>query len=493
MNATVLVSLAEAERRVNEERLPLYEPLGLGAPYPVEHLGRLLGNAANAIASKIRVPTAIAAQSVLAVASLAAQAKADVRLPYGQTRPLSLYLITVAGSGDRKSSADNEALWPIRKREKMLRETYTAEYSEWKVKNAAHNAQRRKIENDTKLTLSARELELRALGSEPIPPMHPILTAPDPTIEGLAKIWSNAPASLGLFSAEAGQFVGGHGMSADHKLKTAAALSELWDGKGMRRLRAGDGLSILDGRRLATHLMLQPEAAATFLGDGLLKDQGFLSRVLIAAPESLSGTRLYRETKPEDEFAIRAYGARILSILESDWPLAEGQRCELNPPVLTLSDEAAKHWCEYFDHIEKQSGIGGDLDAIRDFAAKAAEQAARIAGVMTIISNPDASEIGVTEMLNAIVLTDWHVAECLRLANANQIDKRLVKASRLFEWMKSQPDAVISLRHILQYGPSAVRSKQKAEEVLKILISHGQIASDGARRNHYRLIPGTGS
>ena len=36
----------------------------------------------------------------------AAQAHADVALPYGQPRPLSLFLLTIAGSGDRKTTAD---------------------------------------------------------------------------------------------------------------------------------------------------------------------------------------------------------------------------------------------------------------------------------------------------------------------------------------------------------------------------------------------------
>ena len=47
-----------------------------------------------------------------------------------------------------------------------------------------------------------------------------------------------------------GQFVGGHGMSPDHRLKTASALSELWDGRPIKRVRAGDGVTILNGRRL---------------------------------------------------------------------------------------------------------------------------------------------------------------------------------------------------------------------------------------------------
>ena len=78
----------------------------------------MLSRATHAIASKVQVPEAIAAQSVLATAALAAQPHADVVLPFGQTRPLSLFLVTIAASGDRKSSADNEALRPIHMHEK---------------------------------------------------------------------------------------------------------------------------------------------------------------------------------------------------------------------------------------------------------------------------------------------------------------------------------------------------------------------------------------
>jgi hypothetical protein len=63
--------------------------------------------------------------------------------------------------------------------------------------------------------------------------------------------------------------------------------------------------------------------------------------VLVAAPESIAGTRLYRETASDDDAAIRTYGVRILSILEAPWPLAKGSRNELEPRVLTIADDAA--------------------------------------------------------------------------------------------------------------------------------------------------------
>jgi hypothetical protein len=71
-------------------------------------------------------------------------------------------------------------------------------------------------------------------------------------------------AALGVFTAEGGMFTAGHGMNDDNRLKTAAMLSELWDGKPIKRVRALDGVTILPGRRLALHVMIQPDAAAGF-------------------------------------------------------------------------------------------------------------------------------------------------------------------------------------------------------------------------------------
>src|SRR5262245_60891870 len=77
-----------------DDPLPLFPPLPPAAPYPLDALGPVLAPAAAAIARKVQVPDAMAAQSVLAVASLATSAHADVMLPYGQTRPLSLFCLT---------------------------------------------------------------------------------------------------------------------------------------------------------------------------------------------------------------------------------------------------------------------------------------------------------------------------------------------------------------------------------------------------------------
>jgi hypothetical protein len=286
--------------------LPLFPPPRDSAPYPIDSLGPTLSRAAKAIAAKVQCPDAMAAQSVLAAASLAACSHADVMMPFGQVRPLVLYLATVASSGDRKSTADNEALQPIYEREKNLREEYDAAIKAWKTEHAAWAAEKRKIEG-AKIDFSERKSLLNSLGDEPPKPLSPFLVTGDLTLEGLIKNWPTCHPALGIFTTEGATFTAGHAMNADNQLKTAGLLSDVWDGKPVKRIRAEDGISILPGRRLATHIMIQPDAANSFLFSRALRDQGLLSRILVASPKSLAGTRFYKEATKDGRFYQRGF------------------------------------------------------------------------------------------------------------------------------------------------------------------------------------------
>jgi hypothetical protein len=101
--------------------------------------------------------------------------------PLGETRPLSLFLVTVAASGDRKTTTDAEALEPVRKHEKALKETYEQALVSGRLEQGAWSAQKKKIESQSKLDYAQRKEQLRNLGPEPEKPLYPLLTAPDPT------------------------------------------------------------------------------------------------------------------------------------------------------------------------------------------------------------------------------------------------------------------------------------------------------------------------
>src|SRR5438046_102286 len=105
---------------LEEHEFPFPEPLTRdpppAAPYPIDALGEYLGGAAEAIHDIVGAPVEIGAQSILATASLAAQQLIRLRLPHGddQTKPISLYMLTIAKSGERKNSCDSEAAKPVK-------------------------------------------------------------------------------------------------------------------------------------------------------------------------------------------------------------------------------------------------------------------------------------------------------------------------------------------------------------------------------------------
>lgn len=283
---------AEAVRQIvrmaAEEALepprPLARELPPADPFPVEALGPILRPAAEAIHDKVQAPVAIGAQSVLGAAALAVQGHADIELPTGHAKPISDFFVTIAESGERKNACDTEALWPVRHRERALRDRHDTELSSYQNDKAAWERAREQAMKRGKGDRGAIKQALDALGPAPVAPLDPILTCAEPTFEGLCKLFATGHPSLGIFATEGGQFIGGHGMSDDNKLRTATGLSSAWDGEPIRRVRAGDGASILPGRRLSVHLMVQPDVASILLNDRLLTNQGLLSRMLITAP-----------------------------------------------------------------------------------------------------------------------------------------------------------------------------------------------------------------
>jgi hypothetical protein len=471
----------EKAEATQEPPRPLRRPPSPGEAFPITALGDVLGGAARAILDKVQCPDAIAANSVLGAASMATQALADVVLPAtGRARPLSLFIVTVAASGERKSEADHEALWPIRKREEALRESYEAEIVDYRRAKRAYDAAASRAEK-AKGGRDEIEAALRSLGDEPLKPLEAVLTSDSPTIEGLHKLYQVGHPSLGLFSDEGGTFIAGHAMAEENRLRTIAGLSSLWDGSPIRRVRSVDGAVVLSGRRLALHLMAQPDAAARMLSDPVLLDQGFMSRLLVAAPVSTAGTRFQRKSQPETEPALRRYGARLLDILETPMTMAPGTRNALEPRRLEFDVRAANCWTQFADYVEKLLGAGGKLEPVRGFANKLPEHAARIAAVLTMIDDPRATTIRADALERAITIADYYTTEALRLFEAGSCSPELRQAEKLLEWIKtSWGEPLIGLKVIYQFGPNSIRDAAAAKKAVSILEDHGWLKRSDA-------------
>ncbi len=450
---------------------PLFRPLPPAKEFPVEALGSL-APAVLAIHEKVQAPLAICAQSILATATLAVQGDRDVLLPTG-ARPLANYFVTVAASGERKSTADREATRPVEDREKELSADKKEQQEAYEIEVAVWEKQRSLELGNKKIGMAGKKEALLALGPKPLPPLVPLLIFPEPSFEGLCRLFSEGYPSLGLFSSEGGQFLGGYGMTAEHRLRTAAGLSNLWDGQPIRRVRAGDGSSILPGRRLALHLMVQPGVSQNLLSDAGLADQGLLSRMLVAAPETLAGTRLWRKSSPESERALSDYRRDIKAILDRPLPFGDRQN-ELCPLAIPLDAEATKVWTRFADYVEKRLGVGGELEPISGFANKLAEHAGRLAAVVALAENLDKPEIAAADLKRGIKLAELYASEALRLFSSGQSDPQLVLADSVLKWLQNdwKHRPLISVQDLYTYGPNRVRNKAKAKSIVGVLEGH---------------------
>lgn len=456
--------------------LPLTQLTLPAEPFPLQALGSLLSQAAEGICDIIQAPLEICGQSVLAAATLAVQAHGDVWLPIGQKKPISGYFVSVAATGERKSSCDGEALAPAKTYEESLSTEYKQEYEAWSKKHAAWTAQKQQILKDKKgcPDFASKESALKGLGSEPVPPMNPMVTCTEPTFEGLCRYFIQGRPTIGLFSDEGGQFVGGHGMNQDEKLKTSAALSDLWDGNPIKRIRAGDGTIILRGRRLSMHLMLQPDIARLLLSDSTLKSQGFLSRMLVAAPCSKIGTRFYRQPLEKSRVHIEDYKNHLVSLFQMPLPLVDETSNELIVPDLTLSPKARQAWIGFSDHLEKHMASGQVFELVRAMVNKSAQHAARLAAVLTLIKNISTREIAIEEMEAGIELAQFYNSEALRLFTLGKRDKNIVLAEKLLAWLHfTWGKDYVALPDIYQRGINAISTKDEALRLVSILEEHG--------------------
>jgi 5S rRNA maturation endonuclease (ribonuclease M5) len=455
------------------EQQPLYRSLPKPDAFPIDALGDILGSAVEEMSKIIQAPTAICANSILASTTLALQKHLDIVID-GRISPVSNFFISIGESGERKSAVDRQILKPHYEYQEELRIKYKDELKVYYRKEEAFKrAKDKSLRSSKSYEDNVRTLE--KLGEEPMHPLQPFILSEEPTYEGLVKSLELGQASQGLFSDEGGRFIGGHGMNSDNALKTAAGLSGLWDSKSISRMRAGDGSSLLVGRRLSLHLMIQPNIAQMMLSNSMFMEQGLLSRCLCVYPQSTAGTRLYKPINLSASQAMRVYRDKISKILHTPYNTGNAPN-ELLPKQVELDTEAKHIWQMFHDKVEEQLSENGNLSSIKGLGNKAPEHALRLATVLAGFDAPEISNfsrISRGYIRNSIILVQYYLNEALRLFNSGISDPDLVEANKLLDWLRAKKKTIVSLVELYQRGPNSIRNVKKVRKLMRILIEHG--------------------
>jgi hypothetical protein len=470
------VQLANAP--VFHEPDPLIEEMEPPAPYPVDALGPLLGGAVKSIAKIVQVPPAMAAQSILAAASLAVQGLADVYRS-GNKIPLSLFCLTVAESGDRKSAADKLALHEHEEFQKRELINYYKAMTTFTNDDAVYEKQRKQILNGkNKVGHSSDNEQLQALedkrGSEP---RHPLIFAQDATYEGLQKSLLQGVRSQGLLSNEGGQFFGGYSVRVENVLGTIAGLSKVWDGDVVSRTRASTNVpEIRYGCRLTVHFMIQPVVALQVLSNVLMQGQGFLPRFLVVWTPTLAGERLYQDFNPYENEHLQAFWQCMRGLLKPEVTTKEDE--EPQRQKLELDDSAMAFWISEHDTIEVQLGRLGDMHDIKPMASKAAEMMLRIAGILAMVEQE--TVISVDLVKRAAEIMHWYLDEALRLVSPVKENPELVQAQRLLDWLVTKNWSEFDREKLCKSGPGWLRRTTKLRNDLlgELIARHWLLTED---------------
>jgi hypothetical protein len=129
-----------------------------------------------------------------------------------------------------------------------------------------------------------------------------------------------------------------------------------------------------------------------------------------------------------------------------------------------LSDEARALWVEFYDAIEIEQGSDRALcdGRVKPWASKAAEHALRLAAVIELAANPDATLVSAETMEGAIEVASYYLGEFLRLLGLSAETAHCKRLALLLEFLRERGPTV---RHadVLQRTPRGELRGLKAE------------------------------
>ncbi len=412
--------------------------------FPVDSLSPILRDVAKDIHRVVKAPLALCCNSILAAATLTAQSFVDVEID-GRNYPVSNYFVTIADSGERKSTVDKIALTPI---------------NDW-------------IEKQDRTVAQATQKTDYAV---------PLRVVNRLTLEGLRNLLADQSPSVGIFSSEGGGVLGGYSMKKENIDNFSSGLSNLWDGNVWSVVQVNTGMMFLYNKRVSMHLMIQKHLRADILGSQRLWDQGLLSRILFVEPTSTIGTRLYDSKNIYEENGYKKYAQRVSEILFNGIPLDKEIKGGIKTKRLSLSNSAKAVWVDFHDTVEQELGSSGKLHSIINFSNKLAEISLRIAGVFELFENKDTVEISEDSMQRGIYVSMFYMNHLLRLLNQVAFDLDQIERNKLVKWLLGQQDkkknlSKVTIREI--YKNSPLRNANKARKIADQLADEGKLLKDG--------------
>lgn len=383
-------------------------------PYPINAFHSLVRDACNEVWGHTKAPDAICGMSFLSVMAMACQAGFDVETPVGQHKPLSIYTMTIAEPGDRKTPVDGLVMAPFHERQERFDAAHEAAMARFEAETRAW----KHLTADVKRRLAkqyrddaegySRALEAH-LATEPMPPIQRRLLCEDLTAEALFEALSGDGQSLAIVTDE------GDIVFRSRAMANLGVLNRIYDGaRSIPRDRVVGGARVIRNPRMSISIMTQPKVLDEYLerkGD-LARGSGHLARYLVGMPESTKGFRAIWSGVNSNLTLLESFHRRVNEMLDAQ-EIRRDTGC-YGRELIRFSEDAKREWIYIHNDVEEKLKPWGWLRQIPDFASKSMEMIARVAAILHCFTAQEGL-ISVDTLQRAVTLVDWHLFEFHRI------------------------------------------------------------------------------
>lgn len=443
---------------------------------------------------RTRAPIEMILSSFLTNASLLTQGFAQVNrpIPNGLT-DLMLYLITIADSGERKSTVDGILSKKIKQIEERESQNYPHQLIKYKLlmrhwRKALYVIEEEIHEETESLPyeLVNEFVDVTALTDHykvrPKKPMPFQMIYNNTTPEALVFNMYHSNLNAGLISSEGNSIISGYAM------RDMAMLNDMWSGFPQTINRKSTDSFTLKNAHLTVSIMIQYAAFKKYLDKHgyQARGTGLFARFLINYPRSTQGSR-YLSAKPL-QFTLDDYEQRVEELMEKNVEIYNKPQ-----PLIQLDFEpdAKQLWQETFNRIEYSINPNLPLNFFKDYASKMMENTSRVAGVMHYFVHGDSTRMISKQMLeSAISIVNYYTDQFLILfyeKPQHEQDSVLLK-NWLFEKINELRNGfnqhisysanghyIIKKNIIKQFGPNSLRSKGRMEAAINHLVMIGDL------------------
>lgn len=370
---------------------------------PVDGLPTVVRDMVRAVEASVQAPVEVPLGFALSAISAATRGCWDIDITSSwRGEPPSLYVVTLADSGERKSAGMRPLLHVLHEAEKRLA-------IEVKAKNRDRSLRRKAAEARIKRVPEDEDAALReaAVIHENRPRPVPELILSDTTTEALGMNMAHQGGAASLFITEATAFRTVAGAYSDKgKGGNVGLLNHSYDAERYTDKRVNRGGVTIPRPFLSWGAAVQPQVLTGY-ADGTTEGSGFLARFLLLLPKSRVGQRLMRTdaipptVQAAWDTALTALHARAWDHYSAmtDDPDEFGQ-----PLTLHFDADAAEILLDYGQELEDRKGGDHELRDLGGWIEKHPARLARIAALFALLEDPYARSVTVAQVQAAMTL-----------------------------------------------------------------------------------------